>query len=130
MKSVEENNNLREKISQLFDNPLKWEFLTFEQVVDFFGYSKKWVRQQMAEGYLPYHCYGKSGFLFYIPELRQAILSDQLAPIRRKNKNDKRHQNKKWNQISSESASERAKTLQDIRNEKRCGEMGELHSFS
>jgi hypothetical protein len=130
MKSFVEEKSAMDKSSyQLFDNPLRREFLTLEQVIDFFGYTKKWVKRQMAEGRMPYHCYGRSKFLFYIPDIRQAILSGRLAP-ERKVQDDYNSKDKKRNQISRSSQSERGQTLEDIRNERRSREMGELCAFS
>ena len=127
---VEKNNQLRNELNRLFDNPLRREFLTFEQVVDFFGYSAKWVRQQMAEGNLPYHAYGRSKFLFYISDVRQAILSGKLAPIRKVQEYDRKQKNTDRNKVSRSDQGTGGKTLEDLRNEGRRSTMDQFGSLS
>jgi len=101
---------------QLFDNPLRKEFLTFDQVVAFFGrYGSKWVRQQMACGNLPYRTYGRDGILFYVPEVRQAILDGRLAPMRRNKSHDQNEKKEKGNILRSSSSIQGAKTLKELR---------------
>lgn len=109
------NSNSEQNHSSLFENPLRKEFLTFDQVTEFFGYSKQWVRQQMANGNLPYRTYGRDGVLFYIPEVRQAILDGSLAPIRRQVQNDKREKKKEWKNIRSSRGGEGFSSIQDLR---------------
>lgn len=100
--------------NQLFDNPLRKEFLTLPQVAKFFGYSEKWVRQQMAEGNLLFRSYGRDGVLFYVPDVRQAILDGSLAPIR-KVQNDQSKKNKIKKDVSSQSEVEGFSSIQDLR---------------
>jgi hypothetical protein len=63
----------------IFDNPLAREFLTLEQVARFLGYSPAWIMQQVAEGRLVCHPVGKKRTLFYLDEIRSAILRNDLA---------------------------------------------------
>ena len=80
---LENERQMKSDGHRLFDNLLRKEFLTFEEMAEFFQrYGSRWVRQQMAAGNLPYRTYGRDGVLFYVPEVRQAILEGRLAPIR------------------------------------------------
>ncbi len=100
----------------LFDNPLRKEFLTFQQMAAFFGrYGPKWVRQQMAGGNLPYRTYGRDGVLFYVPEVRQAILDGRLAPMRRNAKHDQSEKKEKRDNVRGNSSIQGAKTLKELR---------------
>ena len=68
----------REETS-FFDNPLAKEFLTLEELARFFGYTKSWVMKQVADGKLTCHPVGKKVTLFYLDEVRRAILRNDLA---------------------------------------------------
>ncbi len=128
-KSVEENPTMYKSTIQLFDNPLKRDFVTLDQLKELFGYKKKWFTQRMADGSLPYRQVGRHLILFYVPEVRQAILDGRLAAHRKVIQDDNNRSNKKRNKISSSSEGKGWKTLEDIRDEKRSGEMGQLYPF-
>lgn len=114
-KGLENSSRLGNFSERFFDNSLRQEFLTFPQVVDFFDkYGEKWVRQQMTVGNLPYHTYGRDGVLFYIPEVRQAILDGNLAPIRRKNHDQNSIKKKRYGLRSIDQVSGTT-SLEDLR---------------
>src|SRR5690606_37393882 len=112
-KPLENLTHLGNFSEQLFDNPLRKEFLTFDQIVEFFGYSQQWVRQQMASGNLPYRSVGKSKVFFYVPEVRQAILEEALVPGR-KVQNDNQSKNQERKAVQGETDGERIASIQDL----------------
>ncbi len=126
LKRVASENDLSVHKRQLFDNPLKREFVTLDQLEELFGYKKKWFTQRMAEGSLPYNQIGNRKILFYVPDVRQAILENKLAPNTRKVQYDRNKKNKIRSQIFSEGESAGGETLEDFRRQRRCKEMGEL----
>ena len=114
-KILENQVPLKANAEQFFDNPLRKEFLTFDQIVSFFSlYGERWIRRQMAEGHLPYRTYGRDGILFYVPEVRQAILDGSLAPIK-KVQDDYNSTNKNRQKVRSKSQSEGFASIQDLR---------------
>ena len=112
--TVPDNSNSGQLNPSLFDNPLRKEFLTFDQMAEFFGLSKKWLRQQMAAGKLPYRSYGRSGVLFYVPDVRQAILDGSLAPTS-KVQHDHKTKNKIRRQVSGPCEGEGFSSIQELR---------------
>ena len=76
-------------------NPLAREFISLETISAFFNVTEAWVMRKVSEGKLTCHRVGKKTRLFYIPEVRECILGDFLAPDMEKN-NDTRDRKRQW----------------------------------
>lgn len=123
-KTVAESKSLGDSHTQLFDNPLKREFLTIDCLVNIFQkeikngkkkYGEAWIRKKMASGDLPYIAYGRDGVLFYYPHIKKALLNGCLAP--REVHYDSNHKKKIRNPIRSKSQGEGYCSIQDLRSQ-------------
>jgi len=103
----------------LFDNPLLKEFIHKESLAKVLGVSKKWIGLKQSEGLLRGYQLTKTVTLFYIPEVREAILAGLLAPVRRESHDNQKTKNQGWkSEIPGSNQNRRKPNLQDLRHHK------------
>lgn len=101
---------------RFFDNPLNEDFLHLDTLAQFLRRSERWVMTRAVEGRLHAYPIAKGLYLFYVPEVRAAILAGLLAPNTQEIPNDKKTKKQgRENPVPSQRKSQRLPNLSDLR---------------
>ncbi len=103
---------------QLFDNPLRREFLPLEEVARFFNHTETWVMHKVNEGVLPCYSIGRKLNLFHVADIRNAILQNALA-LQGGDYDPKGTKKKQAVRLRGKGQEERPDSLQELRERKR-----------